>query len=785
MGRFFKPSGTQFIDDYIYQPPWELIQQAAAQKQKTHDEVVATAALLENIPIESLQGEDDLYNVKEKQRYYNESAQNIVKGMQENPLRAQEYLNKMDSLKRELQTDMTSGDLSKIIGSAKSLQQFREQYKTMREKFPTRYAAAENFYLSEYANAGGNSLAKPFTGGVVTPDLDYEGIRKSLSELKANKIKSTRKTPAGNLYMVETEKGVVEMSKDKMNGWMLSQLLTPENLASLHQSEKFGLGTYRDDEGNIDYDRGSLFAPFRGFAETGSYFEVEDAVKYSEDGAAIANLAHTRWQVDRNDRLIKEEQERIAANAKTKQDKIDAYDIEIAKGLIEGGAEGQRRVTIFTNAKSQLLGTSGLYNSDAGSKYANLGEAAKAARTDPAAKKLIEQFLPNALKDAGINFKDPKQQAVAKEAVDAVIMGKVSLADVGDYVANKIPTVKGNLNSYDMQQAKVIGNRKYNEAIKPMNTQIKDLQSRIQDEKSLIKSHEDFEASMKRRNSAESLKKDTWYQEEMKKREVLKKRSLDKIRDMENQIGGLNKKISSTDKNKYFKEAETEVRGAKPDLNANYRGTFTAAVNRGLEKAQETFTEKRQFSTTYETASLPIIAQAQIINLLRDENNRKEVTIEDGTDTKELDESTFKKIQNITSIIAPDGFGRYGVIGIDKNGKQYKITANVGTPMYQAMFNIAKDNTNLNSLVGQVMASPTAAILKQRIEAGKFLGQSNSQFNITSAAGNTYTIRQVGNTDRYNIYDDHANLRNRTGPVNYLEAGATIDRADNKNKGKK
>lgn len=778
MGRFFKPSGTQFIDDYIYQPPWELIQQAAAQKQKTHDEVVATAALLENIPIESLQGEDDLYNVKEKQRYYNESAQNIVKGMQENPLRAQEYLNKMDSLKRELQTDMTSGDLSKIIGSAKSLQQFREQYKTMREKFPTRYAAAENFYLSEYANAGGNSLAKPFTGGVVTPDLDYEGIRKSLSELKANKIKSTRKTPAGNLYMVETEKGVVEMSKDKMNGWMLSQLLTPENLASLHQSEKFGLGTYRDDEGNIDYDRGSLFAPFRGFAETGSYSEVEDAIKYSEDGAAIANLKHGEWVVDRNDRLIKEEKARIDAANKTKEDKINAYDIKIAEAII---ANDPKAEAVWTNAKSQLEGTSGLYSSNIGSKYANLGEVAIAAKTDPAAKKLIEQILPTALKDAGIDYKDPKQKAIAKEAVDAVIMGKLSLNDVSGFVKEKFPEkikVVSTLSPNQKVSAQKVGKTEYEKAKKNLEEKVK-----IADiyEYKYSKMLKEAEALPERNSQEKEIKANAiansrnflgiWQKEKKDAEKSVKDLRLSTyVKKEENSIVEMNKKISSS---------------IKFDENQATRDNFSKKLEAGIKKAQETFTEKRNFSTTFETVSLPIIAQSQIQSMLRDPDNRKEVTIEDGTSSKELDESTFKKIQSITSIIAPDGFGRYGVIGIDKDGKQYKITANVGTPMYQAMFNIAKENTNPNSLVGQVMASPTAAILKQRIEAGKFLGQSNSQFNITSAAGNTYTIRQVGNTDRYNIYDDHAELRNTLGPVNYLEAGATIDRADNKNKGKK
>ena len=89
MGRFFQTAPTQFIDNYIYQPPWELMQQAASQKQKIYDAAIASTKLFDNIPIEHLQGEDDVYNVQEKQRYYAENAANIAKAIQNDPSKAQ------------------------------------------------------------------------------------------------------------------------------------------------------------------------------------------------------------------------------------------------------------------------------------------------------------------------------------------------------------------------------------------------------------------------------------------------------------------------------------------------------------------------------------------------------------------------------------------------------------------------------------------------------------------------------------------------------------------------
>ena len=192
------------------------------------------------------------------------------------------------------------------------------------------------------------------------------------------------------------------------------------------------------------------------------------------------------------------------------------------------------------------------------------------------------------------------------------------------------------------------------------------------------------------------------------------------------------------------------------------------------------FKEKLSYSTTYETAPLNITAQSTIKSLLRDPDNTKEVTIEDGITSEPLGMTVFNKLENIVSVTTPDGYGRFGVIALDGEGKQYKITANVGTPTYRAIMNIAKANVNPNTPVGLSINYPTTAILKQQIEARKTLGQYNTQFNITSVKGNTYTIKQVGNTDKYNVYDSFGNLQTKKGPVDYVQAGVGIDINDNK-----
>ena len=759
MGRFFQTAPTQFIDNYIYQPPWELMQQAASQKQKVYDAAIASTKLFDNIPIEHLQGEDDVYNVQEKQRYYAENAANIAKAIQNDPSKAQQYLNNIDSLQKELQKDMTSGDLSKIIGSAQAYKKWQEDNKKLKEDDASRYAAAERAYLGEYLNAGGNSLSQGFRGEQVTKGIDYDAIRKSLGELKANKIKSARQTPGGGLYMVETENGLEEMSEERMNGWMLSQILSPENLASLSQSEKFGLGTYRNSEGRIDYDNGSLFAPLRGFAKAGHYSQQENSFKMSADSAAIAQMneagQNRRWAIDRQDKLMKEEKDRIDAANKTKEDKINAYDIKIAEAII---ANDPKAEAVWTNAKNNLTGTTGIYQSNAGSTYDSIETLQeKSASGDKAAQKILDQQLNKFLKQSNINFKDPKQKAIAQDIVGKIKQNKLSLNNLDDYFDKEIPTI------YKIENIKPdvkATDNLYKSKLEEIDRKILKIQDKIEFTKN---------------NSSSVLEKGK-----------LRPGYVKDLASYYNEIKALEKSKEPIQKEYIRKRKEALSSPGKNyttdiDINEKFRNNFKTNIKNILTDFKDDWKDnKSKFSTTYETAPLNIAAQSSINLILRDPEISKELTIEDGTSTEELSEAKAKTLKNIVSVIPPDSRGRYGVIALDKTGKQYKITANVGTPAYTAIMNIAKSNVNPNTAVGLSIMYPSTGIIKQQIEARKTLGQSNVQFDVKSARGNNYTIKQVGNSDKYKVIDSFGNDQTGNQPVDYINAGIMIDKLDSK-----
>ena len=764
MARFFQTAPTQFVEDFIYQPPWQLIQQATAKKQQEYDNMLAQAKLFDNLPIQHLQGEDDVYNIQEKQRYYSEKANQIAQAIKKDPASVNKYLPNIEALSKELQQDYTTGDISKIQGSYNAYQQWQKDNEQLKKDDPSRYTAANAYFLNEYAKDGGNSINKSYKGDLVTKGLDYEALRKSMSELKASSVKSTTTTPAGNLYLVERGGKKEQLTEDELTAWLQAQVVTPENLASLRQSQQFGLGTYTDAEGKIDWKGGSLFTPLRGMASAAAYSNEESEIKYSGDSAAIARMnedgQNRRWAIDRQDKLIKQEKDRIDAANKTKEDKINAYDIKIAEAQIAGDDKG---ATIWTNAKNNLTGTGGIYQSNLGSQYGSVKALQQAsAGGDKVAQKLLSQNLNDVLKKAGIDFKDPRQKAIAQDLVGKIKQNKIDVNSIGDYLDKIVPASYSNQLSISEKNR---ANKEYSEALKPLQDAVRVSEMKLSNTRKTL-------------NELKKLPENTEDQKLYKKQQINKAQIL--VSEWEKDLENKRKKVSSINKDSFSKSIlESNKRNSK-DYNEGFRNTFEEKIKGALENLDSTWQDRSKFSTTYETAPLNITAQSTIKSILRDPEINKEMFIEDNGKLEPMSMTKFNILQNIVSVTTPDGKGRYGVIALDKTGKQYKITANVGTPAYTAIMNIAKSNVNPNTPVGLSIMYPSTGIVKQQIEARKTLGQSNVQFDIRSAGGNNYTIKQVGNTDKYNVYDSFGNLQNRTGPVDYIQAGVGIDKNDNK-----
>ena len=106
------------------------------------------------------------------------------------------------------------------------------------------------------------------------------------------------------------------------------------------------------------------------------------------------------------------------------------------------------KVQFYENAKKNLLGLEGTFKSNAGSMFKNFSDLqTKSASGNVDAQKQLSQGLNTFLKKSGIDFKDPRQKALAQDIVGKIKQNKLSIDGLGDYLDKMIPKVANLLNT--------------------------------------------------------------------------------------------------------------------------------------------------------------------------------------------------------------------------------------------------------------------------------------------------------------------------------------------------
>lgn len=667
MGRFFQTAPTQFVEDYIYQPPWELMDKVAAIKQAEYDSVAQKTDLLNNalLQIKHLNGETDVANVKEIQRYYNDQINQITEHARNNPQDAAALQRNIDKLQKEMLQDFTAGNISKIQGSYNAYEQFRKDNEQLKKDNPSRYTAGEKYYLGQYAEAGGDSIYnQQFKGEAITKDLDWQKILDSIDKLKASSIKRTVATPNGQGYIVEKDGKEEVLTAEELQKFLMAKVLDPTSLASLKQSQQFGLTRYFSDDGQIDL-KASGWNPINLTADAASYKQVEDSTKYSNDAAfqAAANRAldesqyqrsqaweQTKFQIQRQDEAAKA----AGADKATRKAPLEAA---MAKALIDGD---QKAVAIYQSQIDAIDGKSSLTQTNLGSKYADTNALIQASKSgDKIAQKHIDQTLPQTLKEAGINYKDPKQKALAQKVVGMVKQGKLDPNDIPTYIASKNDVnILYQVKSTDIQA----------EALKMAKERgVKDPTPFY----SLAKQKLVLKQTLKDKNSKYGLSSEA-------AKNII--------------TNGIEKWQTNFANNRGF-SSTYEVTGFKPSSQASLASTLN----------------NHEFGEEFSI----------------------EIRNKDGKpDIVDYDKSNVK-IVAIKGITDKRGNGTNMYVGIDDKGKEYNIIANNENPLTRQFANVAFAGIeNKSASVALSLQYPTVGRLRAAIEGSKRLNTKDLNFDI-------------------------------------------------------
>lgn len=125
MGRFYETSQRNFVDDFIYQPPWELAMAALAKKDQQVQDDLDTMEIMRSLPIDYWKGVDDA-RASELQAQWGDRINSMATALQQNMLDPTNRAQLMQA-RRDLTKDMTSGNIAKIQQNAQARREFMEK----------------------------------------------------------------------------------------------------------------------------------------------------------------------------------------------------------------------------------------------------------------------------------------------------------------------------------------------------------------------------------------------------------------------------------------------------------------------------------------------------------------------------------------------------------------------------------------------------------------------------------------------------------------------------------
>lgn len=274
MARFYQTSQPEFVQDIIYQPPWQLMQQVLATKQQGYDNAVASTELFKNmLDVKHLGFEND--RAKEIKDYWNTQIDDVTTQLRANPNDYNKLMPVIRDLGRQLEQDRKDGNIAKLEGRYNSWQQWQKDNidllngnsKEGIQADPTNYNRLANYWFNDIKNRAGSDINASFAGskGIAKPDMNSKEIRDALKEFKSSAFeKSNGMYKVGSEYVSESEaeKAFMNlyMSNPNAKGYLQQQLMLqdPEYYDSMTGKPRDLITT--DSDGN------PIINPQHGFA---------------------------------------------------------------------------------------------------------------------------------------------------------------------------------------------------------------------------------------------------------------------------------------------------------------------------------------------------------------------------------------------------------------------------------------------------------------------------------------------------------------------------------------
>ena len=314
MGRFYSTDKPTFEKDFIYEPPYQLMQSALEANQEGFDTGINNASLLSNINLNFIDDEATRQEAKRLIDTYSGKAGTIIQAMAENPTDWRKSNAELNNLKNQLSRDFQTGDIYRLQKNAEIYDKVKQHLSTLD---PTIKEAAYNQLMEDYRQQG---KEKGINRAVFEDKsfLNRQDLNEKFAESLINKLGGTTNKQTQDLlrnmqssllgknksgvagYIRELMTSTV-INKDEIDAALQAFINEPGNRAYMKQMQKLGLENYfkGDSDELLDWDDptnslSGLISRAESLKKTVT--ETSDKFQYDQKYGVDANLAEQKRQ---------------------------------------------------------------------------------------------------------------------------------------------------------------------------------------------------------------------------------------------------------------------------------------------------------------------------------------------------------------------------------------------------------------------------------------------------------------------------------------------------------
>ena len=296
MGRFFETAPTQFVEDFIYQPPWEIIQQNNMLKAQDYATKQQTLNLLNNVPVDTwIEADGEL--ARSKQEEYKNQIDSIATSLQKNS-NNKEALLQLDDISKKLYNDYTYGDLYKLRKNKEQHDKFMEYADKLapgdKEVF---LRQMDNYLKPNQDGSMNNALTKQFDF------MEHQNMIKGEDYFKTDRFKTLEADIASNAgvniggqWITKTSSNIEELKQAKiaedMKAWVQEQNLDKNNWDK-YWTQVGGIQNLYNREGKLGFEKGTYLGDMiesgsktHAYKKSKSGKDVDENPSYAREHAA-------------------------------------------------------------------------------------------------------------------------------------------------------------------------------------------------------------------------------------------------------------------------------------------------------------------------------------------------------------------------------------------------------------------------------------------------------------------------------------------------------------------